>query len=163
MNKTTEHEDVATEEDREKRTRATTILNVTMPPIIGLLMFALINYTVSKGLCFVALTLLTTFLAVLMPLSILIIWARRTHAHDLDVPVMADRGLPLLVAATSYFIGAAVLLLIPAPPLTAVVMVGYCAGTLVIFLINLRWKISVHTTRIAGPTIVFLSSGTECT
>jgi membrane-associated phospholipid phosphatase len=150
------HEGDATEGDREKRAWATAISNVTMPPIVALLMFALINYTVSKGLSFVALTLLTTFFAVLMPLSILIIWARRTHAHDLDVPGMADRSQPLLVASVSYFIGTVVLLLIRAPPLTTAVMLGYSAGTLVIFLINLRWKISIHTMGIAGPTAVFL-------
>jgi len=155
-NKTAVHEGDAIEEDREKRTLATAISYVTVPPIIALLMFALINSTVSTGLSFVALMLLTIFFAVLMPLSILIIWARRTHAHDLDVPSMADRGQPLLIAATSYFIGTAVLLLIRAPPLTAVVMFGYCAGTLLIFLINRRWKISVHTTGVAGPTVVLL-------
>ncbi len=141
---------------REKRAWATTISYVTMPPIVGLLMFALINYTVSKGPSFVALTFLTTFFAVLMPLSILIIWARRTHAHDLDVPGMVDRSQPLLVATVSYFIGTAVLLLIRAPPLTTTVMLGYGVGTLFIFFVNLRWKISVHAMGIAGPTVVLL-------
>lgn len=126
-----------------------------MPPLVALLMFALINYTVSKGLSFVALTLLTTFFAVLMPLSILIIWARRTHAHDLDVPGMTERGQPLLVATVSYLVGT-VVLLIRAPPLTTAVMLGYSAGTLFIFCVNLRWKISIHAMGIAGPTAVLL-------
>ncbi len=140
----------------EKRAWATTISYITMPPIVALLMFALINYTVSKGLSFVALTLLTAFFAVLMPLSILIIWARRTHAHDFDIPGMADRSQPLLVATVSYFVGTVVLLSIRAPPLTNAVMLGYSTGTLVIFFINLRWKISVHAMGIAGPTAVLL-------
>ncbi len=141
---------------REKRALANAISYVTLPPIVALLVFALINYTVSKGPSFVVLTVLTTFFAVLMPLSILVIWARKTHARDLDVPGMADRKEPLLIATVSYFVGALVLLLSQAPPLTTVVMFGYGVGTLLIFFINLRWKISIHTWGVAGPTAILL-------
>jgi membrane-associated phospholipid phosphatase len=127
-----------------------------MPPIIALFMFALVNYTMLKGVPFVALTLLTTFFAALMPLSILVIWARRTHANDLDVSAMADRSQPLLIATVSYFIGIAALLFFQAPFLTTIVMLGYAVGTLFIFLVNLRWKISVHAMGVAGPTTVLL-------
>jgi len=156
MNKMVVHEGDATEEDREKRTWATAISNVTMPPVIALLMFALINYTVSTGLSFVALMLLTIFFAVLMPLSILIFWARRTHAPDLDISGMTERNQPLLAATVSFFTGTVVLLLIQAPPLTTTVMLGYSVGTLFIFFVNLRWKISAHAMGIAGPTVVLL-------
>ena len=156
MNKMVVHEGDATEQDREKRTWATAISNVTMPPIIALLTFALINYTVSTGLSFVALMLLTIFFAVLMPLSILIFWARRTHAPDLDISGMTERNQPLLVATASFFTGTVVLLLIQAPALTTTIMLGYSVGTLFIFLVNLRWKISAHSMGISGPTVVLL-------
>ena len=156
INKTAVHEGDAIEEDREKRTLATTISYVTVPPIIALLMFALINSTVSTGVSFVALMLLTIFFAVLMPLSILIIWARRTHAPDLDISGMTERSQPLLVATVSFFFGTVVLLLIRAPALTTTIMLGYSVGTLFIFFVNLRWKISAHAMGIAGPTVVLL-------
>jgi membrane-associated phospholipid phosphatase len=35
-------------------------------------------------------------------------------------------------------------------------MFGYFAGTLFLFLVNLRWKISIHTMGIAGPTTVLI-------
>jgi len=149
------HERDVTEEDREKRW-ATAISNVTLPPIIALLMFALINYTVSKGLSFVALMLLTIFFAVLMPLSILIFWARRTHSPDLDVSGMTERSQPLFVATVSFFIGTIALLLIRAPALTTTIMLGYSVGTLFIFFVNLHWKISAHAMGVAGPTVVLL-------
>jgi len=150
------HEGDAVEEDRGKRTWAAAISYLTVPPIIALFLFALVNHTILRGVSFLALTLLTTFFAVLMPLSILVVWARRTHAHDLDVSAMADRSQPLLVATVSYFIGIAALLLVRAPLLTSVVMLGYAVGTLFIFLVNLRWKISVHAMGVAGPITVFL-------
>jgi hypothetical protein len=69
--------------DREKRTWAAAISNATIPPVIAVFTFALINYSQSSGLYFVALTFLTTLFAAIVPLSILIIWARRTNAHDM--------------------------------------------------------------------------------
>jgi membrane-associated phospholipid phosphatase len=142
--------------DREKRTWAAAISNATIPPVIAVFTFALINYSQSSGMYFVALTFLTTLFAAIVPLSILIIWARRTNAHDMDVPARTDRNLPLLLATVSYFVGTAVLLIIRAPLLSTAVMFGYFAGTLFIFLVNLRWKISIHTMGIAGPTTVLV-------
>ena len=142
--------------DREKRRWAAAISNATIPPVIAVFTFALINYSRSVGLYFVELTFLTTLFAAIVPLSILIIWARRTNAHDMDVPARTDRNFPLLLATVSYFIGTAVLLIIRAPLLSTAVMFGYFAGTLFIFLVNLRWKISIHTMGIAGPTTVLV-------
>ncbi|MGZ4908408.1 MAG: PAP2 family protein [Halobacteriota archaeon] len=150
------HEGEITEVDRKKHTWATAISNFTIPPLIAVLTFALVNCAVLRGLSFVALTLITTLFAAIMPLSILIIWARRIQAPDLDVPSRTERSHPLLIAAVSYFVGTAVLLLIRAPPLIIAVMFGYGVGTLVIFFINLRWKISIHTAGIAGPTAVLV-------
>ncbi len=150
------HEGAITKTDRKKHGWATAISNVTVPPIIAVLTFALVNYTVAKGITFVALTLLTTLFAAIMPLGILIIWRRRTNVQDFDIPGRAERERPLLFATVSYFVGTAVLLLVRAPPLVTIVMFGYGIGTLVTFFINLRWKISMHTIGIAGPTIVLV-------
>ena len=142
--------------DSDKRRWAAAISNATIPPVIAVFTFALINYSRSSGLYFVALTFLTTLFAAIVPLCILIVWARRTNAHDMDVPARTDRNLPLLLATVSYFVGTAVLLIIRAPLLSTAVMFGYFAGTLFIFLVNLRWKISIHTMGIAGPTTVLV-------
>jgi membrane-associated phospholipid phosphatase len=145
-----------TNADRGRRKWATAISNVTIPPVIAVLTFTLINYSLSSGLPFIVLTFLTTLFTAIVPLSILIIWARRTNAYDLDISARTDRNHPLLLAAVSYFFGTAVLLIIHAPILTATVMFGYFAGTLFLFLVNLRWKISIHTMGIAGPTTVLI-------
>src|SRR5665647_2281558 len=104
----------------------------------------------------VALTFLTTLFAAIVPLSILIIWARRTNAHDMDIAARTDRNHPLLLAAVSYLIGTTVLLIVHAPLPTTAVMFGYFAGTFFLYFVNLRWKISIHTMGIAGPTIVLI-------
>jgi membrane-associated phospholipid phosphatase len=150
------HNNKITDADRGKRKWAAAISNVTIPPVIAVLTFTLINYSLSSGLPFIVLTFLTTLFTAIVPLSILIIWARRTNAYELDISARTDRNHPLLLAAVSYFFGTAVLLIIHAPILTATVMFGYFAGTLFLFLVNLRWKISIHTMGIAGPTTVLI-------
>jgi membrane-associated phospholipid phosphatase len=150
------HNNQITDADRGKRKWAAAISNVTIPPVIAVITFTLINYSLSSGLPFIVLTFLTTLFTAIVPLSILIIWARRTNAYDLDISARTDRNHPLLLAAVSYFFGTAVLLIIHAPILTATVMFGYFAGTLFLFLVNLRWKISIHTMGIAGPTTVLI-------
>src|ERR1035437_7575308 len=140
-----------------KRKWASFISNVTIPPLIAVLMFGLINYSLLRGLPFVAVTCITTLFAAIVPLSTLLIWETRANAKfDLDIPTRTERNHPLLFACASYLVAAVVLLAGHAPLLTTVVMFGYFVGTLFLFFINLYWKISIHTMGIAGPTTVLV-------
>jgi membrane-associated phospholipid phosphatase len=146
-----------TDGDSNKRKWASFISDITIPPVIAVLMFSLINYSLLRGLAFVAVTCITTLFAAIVPLSMLLLWETRTKAKiDLDVPARTERGHPLLFACTSYLIGTAALVAAHAPLLTTVLMFGYFAGTLCLFFINLYWKISIHTMGIAGPMTVLI-------
>ena len=146
-----------TDGDSNKRKWASFISDITIPPVIAVLMFSLINYSLLRGFPFVAVTCITTLFAAIVPLSMLLLWETRTKAKiDLDVPARTERGRPLLFACTSYLIGTAALVVAHAPLLTTVLMFGYFAGTLCLFFINLYWKISIHTMGIAGPTTVLI-------
>jgi len=141
----------------KKRKWAVLISNATIPPVIAVFMFSVINYALLRGFPFVAVTFITTLFAAILPLSVLLIWETRTNAKfDLDIPARTDRNHPLLVASASYLIGTVVLVAVHAPLLTTVVMFGYFAGTLFLFFINLYWKISIHAMGIAGPTTVLV-------
>jgi len=143
--------------DSNKRKWASFISNVTIPPVIAVLLFSLINYSLLRGFPFVAVTCITTLFAAIVPLSTLLIWETRTNAKfDLDVPARTARNHPLLFASASYVVGTAALVVARAPLLTTVLMFGYFAGTLCLFFINLYWKISIHTMGIAGPTTVLV-------
>ena len=147
-----------TDGDSNKRKWASFISDMTIPPVIAVLMFSLINYSLLRGFQFVAVTCITTLFAAVVPLSTLLIWETRTNAKfDLDVPARTERNHPLLFASVSYLIGTAALVAAHAPLLTTVLMFGYFAGTLCLFFINLYWKISIHTMGIAGPTTVLVS------
>jgi membrane-associated phospholipid phosphatase len=146
-----------TDGDSNKRKWASFISDITIPPVIAVLMFSLINYSLLRGFPFVAVTCITTLFAAIVPLSMLLLWETRTKAKiDLDVPARTERGRPLLFACTSYLIGTAALVVAHAPLLTTVLMFGYFAGTLCLFFINLYWKISIHTMGIAGPMTVLI-------
>lgn len=146
-----------TDGDSNKRKWASFISDMTIPPVIAVLMFSLINYSLLRGFPFVAVTCITTLFAAIVPLSMLLLWETRTKAKiDLDVPARTERGHPLLFACTSYLIGTAALVAAHAPLLTTVLMFGYFAGTLCLFFINLYWKISIHTMGIAGPMTVLI-------
>jgi membrane-associated phospholipid phosphatase len=143
--------------DNNKRKWASFISDVTIPPIIAVIMFSLVNFSLLRGFSFAAVTFITTLFAAIVPLSMLLIWETRTKAKvDLDVPSRAERGHPLLFASASYLVGTAALIAVNAPLLTTVLMFGYFAGTLCLFFINLYWKISIHTMGIAGPTTVLV-------
>lgn len=146
-----------TAEDSKKRKWAVLISNVTIPPVIAVFMFSLINYSLLRGFPFFAITFITTLFAAIVPLSVLLIWETKTNAKfDLDIPAREDRNYPLLVAAASYLIGTVALVAVHAPLLTTVVMFGYFAGSSLLFFINLYWKISIHTMSIAGSTTVLV-------
>ena len=146
-----------TDGDSNKRKWASFISDITIPPVIAVLMFSLINYSLLRGFPFAAVTCITTLFAAIVPLSMLLLWETRTKAKiDLDVPARTERGRPLLFACTSYLIGTAALVAAHAPLLTTVLMFGYFAGTLCLFFINLYWKISIHTMGIAGPATVLI-------
>jgi membrane-associated phospholipid phosphatase len=146
-----------TARDSKKRRWAVLISNVTIPPIIAVFMFSLINYSLLRGFPFFAVTFITTLFAAIVPLSVLLIWETRTSAKfDFDIPARTDRNHPLLFASASYLLGTVVLVAVHAPLLTTIVMFGYFAGTLFLFFINLYWKISIHAMGIAGPTAVLV-------
>jgi len=56
----------------------------------------------------------------------------------------------------SYLAGSVVLLLVKAPTMITALMLCYAGNSLVMMLITLRWKISIHASGIAGPTIVLM-------
>jgi hypothetical protein len=96
-------------------------------------------------------------LAILMPLGALVWMVRTGRVSDLDVQLREERMAPFIVTLIGSGSAWLVLLLGGAPaPLT--LMAGTSVvQTVVIFLITLRWKISVHTSTAAGMTVLIWS------
>lgn len=119
-------------------------------PLIAILVFLLINYFLLKGSQFVTVTFVSIVFAALIPSIIALIWIRHQKI-EFDMPRKEDRLYPLLWIILSYLIGVIALYLISAPPITTVLMFCYFSNTLIVLLISLFWKISIHSMGVAGP------------
>ncbi|WP_431630820.1 hypothetical protein [Alkalinema pantanalense] len=70
-----------------------------------------------------------------------------------DLSQREERIIPLTVALLSYSLGYVFLTMLKMPMLLRGLMFCYAANTLIILMITRRWKISLHTTGIAGPIV----------
>jgi membrane-associated phospholipid phosphatase len=94
----------------------------------------------------------------LLPLWYLLRMVRRGEAESVDVRHRADRIRPFMVGVGFYIAGLVVLAIVgrTALPLLVVLALLYPVNTLIVALITLRWKISVHMIGLAGFVSVLL-------
>lgn len=69
---------------------------------------------------------------------------------SLEMDTRAERSLPLFSAIISYIAGLYLLIKLPLPKIFAVMLSGGLIVLVAAFLINLRWKISLHMLGIGG-------------
>ncbi len=95
----------------------------------------------------------------LIPLLYVVGLIRAGRVESLEIRDRNSRLGPLLVGIASYALGALVLSYIvdgPALPLIVAFAALFPINTAIILLINLRWKISLHMTSLAGFVSVLL-------
>ena len=81
-------------------------------------------------------------------------------SRDVEYSNSSDRGLLFLFCSGSYLLGVLFLILLFAPIWIIILMAAYCVNTFITFLINKRFKISVHAIGFVGPlTILWLALG----
>ena len=146
--------------DDFKKQFAVFISYIAYAPIISLPAFAVINYFFLNFHDFVVITAICAIFACIMPVLLVLRWIEGKSHHgqkiDIDIPERKDRNYPLIIAILSYFIGAAVLYAVNAPIITTILMFCYFSNTLIVFFINLYWKISIHAMGVAGPTVALI-------
>ena len=129
---------------------------LVLPPIA----FALIEAHFGGGLAAVAWTFgVSLVFFCLVPLTYVAGMVRAGRAESLEVRDRASRLGPFLVGIASYLVGALLLWWTvegPALPLIVAFAALYPINSAVLLLINLRWKISIHMTSLAGFVGVLL-------
>ncbi len=70
-----------------------------------------------------------------------------------ELLIREQRISPLTFAILSYALGFGILTVMHAPWLMRGLMFCYATNTMLVLLITRRWKISIHTTGIAGPLV----------
>lgn len=141
-----------------KRRFARLISVITYAPVLSIPIFLVINYFSKEESAFLSISLISIAFAAILPLSIVFLWISLRKESDMDIPKREDRSYPLIIVVMSYLIGTLVLIAFQAPLITVGLMFCYFSNTLVIFFINLRWKISIHSMGVAGPTVALIFS-----
>lgn len=94
----------------------------------------------------------------LVPLAYVVRMIRRGEAKTLEVREQRNRLKPFLVGITSYAVGIVAMATAGTTAVSFLVALAllYPINTALIVLINLRWKISVHMTSLAGFVSILL-------
>lgn len=136
---------------------AKTISTFTNPPIICIPLFLIICITLSWGNLweFPALELISIVFASILPMVIILYWAKRT-GNDNDISNRKDRKVPLIIGTVSYFIGFMISRFLGLNDFLTFLLLCYCINTFIVMLITTQWKISVHTTGLSGPVCALI-------
>lgn len=129
------------------------ISNITYSPLLSIPTFIAINYFFLNFHDFVVVISISIFFSAFLPMAFVLLWVKKKNSN-VDMPKKEDRTYPLIIGLISSFIGASVLYLINAPFLTTILMFCLFSNTLIIFLINYIWKISIHSAGVAVYTTV---------
>ena len=153
-----------TRPEGDERTRAYRLANAVSyflnPLIFPPVAFTLIDahFGASAGQLLMTLGVSLVFFC-LVPLLYVVGLIRAGRVESLEIRDRKSRLGPLLVGMASYGVGALALAQIvegPALPLIVAFAALFPLNTAVILLINLRWKISLHMTSLAGFVSVLL-------
>lgn len=128
---------------------------VTTAPILSVVPFILLNRAADSNEWLV-LSSVTVGFALLLPISVTLLWSKTTRSRGWDIPERRDRIVPLAIGSASYLAGAWVLTRTGGPEISVLLMFCYGTNTLVVLVISLWWKVSVHAMGVMGPTVALL-------
>jgi membrane-associated phospholipid phosphatase len=94
-----------------------------------------------------------SFFSGLLPIISLYYLKRVGMIGDLMVNERDERLIPFACVFGSYVLGTAFLWIFNAPTTMVALMVSYVITSLVMMVITLRWKISIHAAGVAGPSM----------
>jgi len=130
------------------------ISSICEAPLLAIPTFIILNLSLNMNNFLIIETICLLF-ATIIPISVILLWGK-TKGVEKDFPIKETRNFPLLMATAIYLLGTYLLWLFQANPLTIVLMFCYASNTLIVFFINLKWKISVHSMGVAGPTTALM-------
>jgi len=126
------------------------VTHVFNPPVVAAPTF-LYLILLERPANSLTLAVIILFFATLLPLIMVVILSRRGIISDIWASERESRVIPFTGAIISYLLGAATLVAARSPIAITSLMLCYVGNTVVMMLISLRWKISVHASGIAGP------------
>ncbi len=119
-------------------------------PLIALLSFIplIISQKAPNPMQLIA---ITTFFGSVLPLSSTYYLVRKGIIPDIYASDRTTRTEPFLWAMASYLMGVTALIYLNAPFVVTALMACYFVNTIVMLIITLYWKISIHAVGVTGP------------
>ena len=132
------------------REMAEAISHIFSAPVVAALTFVVLIVLVKAPNPLILIMISLTF-GTAVPLILLYFLSRKGIIPDLYASKRESRAIPFIGAILSYLLGAIFLLAAEAPPIVTAVMLCYLGNSLIMMLVTLKWKISIHTSGITGP------------
>lgn len=119
-------------------------------PLIAILTFIplIYNQNPENPMLLVA---ITTLFGAILPLSSTYYLLRKGIIKDIYATDRTTRTEPFLWAMASYLLGVTALMFAKAPFAVTALMSCYFGNAIVMLLITLKWKISIHAVGVSGP------------
>jgi membrane-associated phospholipid phosphatase len=139
------------------RETADLISLVFNPPVLAAPTFLILLFT-QRTPNPLELILITLTFGTVVPLAILYGLSKKGIILDLYASLKGSRTVLFLGAMSSYLLGTIALRLAGAPAILTSVMLCYLGNSMVMMLVNRRWKISVHASGVTGPATALIYS-----
>jgi membrane-associated phospholipid phosphatase len=133
-----------------KRTLATFISAALNAPLLAILTFVPLILT-QKSSDTMLLAAITTFFGAVLPLSSTYYLVKKGIIPDIYASDRASRTEPILWAMGSYLLGVVSLIYVNAPFVITALMTCYFVNAMIMLVITLYWKISIHAVGVTGP------------
>ena len=131
------------------------------PMVVAPFTFALLTYTgeehSSNHIIFFTAFFFSTLLS-----TITVIYLKRSgKITDLDASIREQRVQPLVLGAIYHGIGFLILWYLNAAPIIQGLMFCYAVNTAIVWLITMKWKISIHAIGLGGPLVALWFHGIQ--
>ncbi|MGD0423530.1 MAG: hypothetical protein ABSA92_08750 [Candidatus Bathyarchaeia archaeon] len=137
---------------------ASVISAIFNPAVTAAFTFLILLYPMQSIQTFLMLMATCVTFGTMIPLVMMLQLTKSGVISDFNVSERKERTRPFVGAAASYLAGGGVLLLMKAPIIIIALMLCYAGNTVIMLLITLRWKISIHASGVAGPTTALVYS-----
>ena len=129
------------------------VSDMCQPPILGVLSFVMLSTLCGSAADIAVCMAVSILFSVVIPMSIIVFFARKFGNSDMDVVRREDRAMPLMIGTAAYAVGTGVLFLMDVPRIIWVLMLCYSVVTFSVYIISKWWKISVHAVGCIGPSM----------
>lgn len=135
------------------------ITHITAPPVLAIPGYFLLGnisqarHPVSGGLS--PLLMLAFLFGTAGPILLIVLLKAFNLIGDIHIARQSQRTLPFLLCIVSFTLGTLVMRHFYGWHLLTVLLGCYAVNTLIVMLINFKWKISVHATGLGGPMAAF--------